>query len=464
MKNKTNSMNTGSDSEEHVKPQSNHILKRFYLRNLKQNGRPLDDFLTEAKLLIQNSGGYLSELHDELLRDALVFGVDSDVVRKKYIAEENDLTLKKAREIARTDEATRQQLQAMTSEADTTHVNSLHRAKGNTKRKTKQRGPRDDKARKQRNDKQPCNRRGNESHAGDKNCPANGVECHYCHKRGHFSNVCPERKQAHEVQNHTAGKQENNSDLSDDDMFLGSLEVDSINNSNRNKVFTTVEVTVTPYHKRTTPIVCKLDTGSETNVIPKTGFDKIIACPSDKALAPPQILTAYGVQKIECMGTCQLFIHPKDGIKEATFTVTNVQGTAMLGCKTCEELGFVTINCSIESTPPLTKETLLSSYPDCFEGLGTFKDMKPYHITLDPAAEPVIHPPRSLPVHLKDLYRIELDDILNLGDLTPVDRPTHWVNSIVLSEKKTDKGEVTKIRVCLDPRDLNKWVKREHYR
>ena len=136
----------------------------------------------------------------------------------------------------------------------------------------------------------------------------------------------------------------------------------------------------------------------------------------------------------------------------------------MLGCKTREELGFVTINCSIESTPPLTKETLLSSYPDRFEGLGTFKDMKPYHITLDPAAEPVIHPPRSVPVHLKDLYRKELHDMLNLGVITPVDRTTDWVNSIVLSEKKTEKGEVTKIRVCLDPRNLNKWIKREHYR
>lgn len=67
-------------------------------------------------------------------------------------------------------------------------------------------------------------------------------------------------------------------------------------------------------------------------------------------------------------------------------------------------------------------------------------------------------------MHLKDLYRKELHDMLNLGVITPVDRTTDWVNSIVLSEKKTDKGEVTKIRVCLDPRDLNKWVKREHYR
>ena len=98
--------------EEHVKPQSNYILNRFYLRSLKQNNRPLDEFLTEAKLLIQNSG-YSTDMHDELLRDALVFGVDSDIVRKKCIAEGNKLTLQKAREIARTEEATKMQLEAM---------------------------------------------------------------------------------------------------------------------------------------------------------------------------------------------------------------------------------------------------------------------------------------------------------------------------------------------------------------
>ena len=97
---------------------------------------------------------------------------------------------------------------------------------------------------------------------------------------------------------------------------------------------------------------------------------------------------------------------------------------------------FITINCSIGKTPLLTKEALLGRYPDRFKGLGTFKDMKPYHITLDPAAEPVTHPPRSVPVHLKDLYRKELDDMLNLGVITAVDRPTNWVNSTVLSDKK----------------------------
>ena len=57
--------------EEHVKPQANHLLNRFYLRNLKQNGRLLEEFLTEARLLIQNSG-YSAELQDELMRDAFM--------------------------------------------------------------------------------------------------------------------------------------------------------------------------------------------------------------------------------------------------------------------------------------------------------------------------------------------------------------------------------------------------------
>ena len=54
--------------------------------------------------------------------------------------------------------------------------------------------------------------------------------------------------------------------------------------------------------------------------------------------------------------------------------------------------------------------------------------------------------------------------MLELGVITRVDTPTDWVNSIVLSETTNEKGEITKLRVYLDPRDLNKWIKREqHY-
>ncbi|PIK55635.1 hypothetical protein BSL78_07444 [Apostichopus japonicus] len=39
-----------------------------------------------------------------------------------------------------------------------------------------------------------------------------------------------------------------------------------------------------------------------------------------------------------------------------------------------------------------------------------------------------------------------------------VESPTDWVNSLVIVEKSNGR-----LRICLDPRDLNKAIKREHF-
>lgn len=257
---------------------------------------------------------------------------------------------------------------------------------------------------------------------------------------------------------------------------------------NRTKVMTKIQVTANPSHTHTIPLTCKVDTGAEVNVISKEDYDRIIPSPQQRHLGPAQFrITAYGGHTIKTLGTCQLYVHQNGSIKEIIFNVTEVPGPAMLGCKACEELGLIKFNCSLETSkqdketypeanapskpqqridtqtrPPLDEESFLNDFSDCFEGLGTF-NIKPYHITLDPNAEPVIHAPRAVPVHLQGMYRKELDNMIELGVLIPVSEPTDWVNSIVLSETTNDKGEVTKIRVCLDPRDLNKVIKREHY-
>ena len=51
--------------------------------------------------------------------------------------------------------------------------------------------------------------------------------------------------------------------------------------------------------------------------------------------------------------------------------------------------------------------------------------MKPYHVTLEEGAEPVIHPLRSVPVHLRDLYKQEIDPMLEAGVIALVDGHTH---------------------------------------
>jgi len=80
--------------EAYTKPQSNQILSRFQLRCLKQGDMPLEEFVTKARLLIDDSG-YPAAVKEETLRDTLVFGLRSDKVRKCAIALGNDLTFQK---------------------------------------------------------------------------------------------------------------------------------------------------------------------------------------------------------------------------------------------------------------------------------------------------------------------------------------------------------------------------------
>ena len=495
--------------EDHVKPQANHILNRYYLRGLKQNNRPLATFLTEARLLIQSSG-YPPDLHDELMRDTLVFGTDSEEVRRKCIARGNELTFARAKEIARTDEATQMQLKAM---SDTTNpkqeegeVNAISR--GNKPRnQPHQRYTSGRGNRRRDNNLRQCYRCEDTPHTKDQQCPATGVECFNCNKRGHFSKVCKSKTRSDVM---TLQKEQPDGVTSEctsyDKVFLGTLEArDSPSTSmiasieqkekQRTKVMTEIQVTVDPHDTHLIPIICKVDTGAEVNVISKDDYDRLNRSSQQIPLGPTHHrITAYGGHAIKTLGTCPLYVHQNGSIKEVVFNVTDVPGPTMLGCKTCEELELVKFNCSLETSkedketrlkehrpckphqrtsrypsrldtetyPPLDRITFFNNFGDCFEGLGTF-NMKPYHITLDSNAEPVIHAPRTVPVHLRDMFRKEINTMVELGVLIPVSEPTDWVNSVVLSETTNGKGEVTKIRVCLDPRDLNKAIKREHY-
>ena len=89
--------------------------------------------------------------------------------------------------------------------------------------------------------------------------------------------------------------------------------------------------------------------------------------------------------------------------------------------------------------------------------MGPFKNYK-YHIELDKNAKPVVHPVRKIAVALICKLDKELDSILADGIIVPVDEPTDWVNLRVVRGKPNGS-----LRVCLDPRDLNKVIKREHY-
>ena len=118
---------------------------------------------------------------------------------------------------------------------------------------------------------------------------------------------------------------------------------------------------------------------------------------------------------------------------------------------------------------PLTKQDILSQHSGCFEGIGCFPgDLYKFH--LKPDYKPARHAPRKVPVHLETAFKEEIDSLVKQGILEEgLKEHTDWVNSYVIVEKDTGNHHSPnhtvkkKLRICLDPRDLNEALERELY-
>ena len=90
-----------------------------------------------------------------------------------------------------------------------------------------------------------------------------------------------------------------------------------------NKPIVEMQLTAKPYHRHTTPIKCKIDTGAEMNVMFKQDFENVVAQPLEKQLSPPQCkITAYGGHRVKSLGSCQLYLHHSGDGKAVPFEVT----------------------------------------------------------------------------------------------------------------------------------------------
>ena len=108
-----------------------------------------------------------------------------------------------------------------------------------------------------------------------------------------------------------------------------------------------------------------------------------------------------------------------------------------------------------------SQDQIMCEYPDVFEGIGKFPG-PPYHIHVDPSVAPKQTPCRPIPIHLKEVFQKEISKMLQARILVPVTEAMPWINSLVLVESKDNQGQL-KLRICLDPTNLNKAVAKEPY-
>ena len=131
----------------------------------------------------------------------------------------------------------------------------------------------------------------------------------------------------------------------------------------------------------------------------------------------------------------------------------NVQ--TLLGRQACEDLRLIKRLDSIHTLG--TYDELAAEFEDVFRGLGWIEGE--HQIKLDESFQPVVQACRKVPFALMEKLKIELERMVKLQVIVRVTEPTDWVNAIVITSKQN--GE---IRVCLDPRHLNKAIKRQHYK
>ena len=97
------------------------------------------------------------------------------------------------------------------------------------------------------------------------------------------------------------------------------------------------------------------------------------------------------------------------------------------------------------------------AFPNSFDHVGNMPCTYTTH--LDPSVPPVQHARRKLPIEYKEQIEKVPQYMEDLKIIMPVTIPTEWVSSITYPQKPDGA-----LCICLDPRDLNKAIIREHYK
>ena len=204
------------------------------------------------------------------------------------------------------------------------------------------------------------------------------------------------------------------------------------------------------------PVELKVDTGARCNVMPLQTLKQIN--PNKQINRSQRVsLVAYGGDTFKTVGTTTFQCDRNNNYYKLLFHVVDKEGQkTLLGLKDTIRLNLVKLSndvhaVNIEKTPEIKR------FPELFDA-GIGKLPIEYRMTVDKSIEPVIRPPRRIPVAMKDDVKKELDRMLNMGIISQATEPTQWVSSMVAARKKNNE-----IRICIDPRDLNTALQRPRH-
>ncbi|XP_030851766.1 uncharacterized protein K02A2.6-like [Strongylocentrotus purpuratus] len=460
--------------EEQLEPQDNFRVCRLKLsRTMQRPDEKLDDFINRCRQIARKCEFDHKELDERILEQIIASTPITDF-RKDLLTTKKDFTLQGALQLGRTYEASKSHVQTLQSLYHPTQ--SI------------------DAVQQQKQPKSLCKNCGRQHRFGKEYCPAAGVTCFSCNKQGHYAQLClstklkPSQKyhksyassrkkrgvgerqhpsrRSKQVDNVREEHTESESELGTlpqrfDRFHFDTIGIDSVK---RNEAIAHLDIKLKD-KPGVHDLKVKVDTGAEANTLPLRTFRNMYPEQLDRQGFPRNlpdagtILSAYNETLIGQYGTVVIPCKYGDTAwTDTLFYVVQSNGPVILGLQSSVEFGLVTLHCSLNiETQVSGVQALVQLFPQQFDRIGEFRTT--HHLTVDPNVPSHVDAPRKMPIALKDKVKAELDSMESQGVIKQIIEPTEWVNSITYVTKKDGS-----IRICLDPRRLNKALIRPHYK
>ncbi len=291
-------------------------------------------------------------------------------------------------------------------------------------------------------------------------CPAYGKACNHCHKIGHFSSVCRNKRTVYDVDYEceavSQAAEPQQFDMNDQFVWCNTTSNDK-----------SVEWSVNLTTDADGDISFKIDTAAQQSILSLQSYRNMSLNPPTLSKTNTNIF-GLGKQLVKPVGTVVLDVMYKGNKYEIRCEVIDGNVPNLLSLSDSIKLDLVrrvntnkqetkwpesVMKCEHESI-----KSLIEEYEDVFTGIG--KVPGSVSLKIDKDVPPVVHPPRPIPVALRDAVKAKLDQLEqdDIIERIPIGTPTQWCSSLHVVPKKDNS-----VRLTIDPRDLNKALVREYH-
>ena len=202
----------------------------------------------------------------------------------------------------------------------------------------------------------------------------------------------------------------------------------------------------------------KVDSGAQVNILSLSDYEGLASKPKLLTERRPKLKT-YNEENIETLGICIATINHMGKKHRLQFVVVSKGRQSLVGASDSEqvtrECGVRKV-CTVKENGVLTSAEIKKEYSDIFKGQGCLEGTCKIHLRQNYV--PSVYPARKVPQSQKQKLKKELDRLVQTEVLVKAERPTDWVLPLVIVEKPN--GD---LRLCLDPLDLNEYIRGEHY-